>query len=38
MDGLVTHRNVVSMSYAYMVIHVLGLIASVPLWRYLGMC
>ena len=37
-DGLVTHRNVVSMSYAYMVIHVLGLIASVPLWRYLGMC
>ena len=37
-DGLITHKNVVSMSHAYMVIHILGLLASVPLWRYLGMC
>lgn len=37
-DGLIAHKDVVSMSYAYMVIHILGLLASVPLWRFLGMC
>ncbi len=37
-DGMITHKNVVSMSYAYMVIHILGLLASVPFWRFLGMC
>ena len=37
-DGLIVHKNVVSMSYAYMVIHIVGLLASVPLWKYLGMC
>ena len=36
-DGLITHKNVVSMSYAYMLINLLGLLASVPLWRALGM-
>ena len=37
-DGMITHKNVVSMSYAYMVIHILGLLASVPFWRFLGIC
>lgn len=36
-DGLITHKNVVSMSYAYMLINLLGLLASVPLWQMLEM-
>lgn len=34
--GLIEHKNVVSMSYAFMVINLIACLASVPLWRAIG--
>ena len=36
-DGMVSFKQMVKMSIAYMIISVLGLLACVPVWKFLGL-